>query len=168
MTDQADLITVYRSADMNAEQDATGVRNLLLRNGIDAQLLDDKAPGVVPGTWEVRVSFDVAPEAERLIADVNQDDPGRADPSSDLDMVTIRRTMGTTGEMEAIGIKSILDANGISAVVVGASTLPNLSFFVTVPKTDVERAEQVILEAQAAGPAAAVEAERESESNPQV
>jgi hypothetical protein len=51
---------------------------------------------------------------------------------------------------------------------VGSSTLPNLSFFVNVAQTDLERAQQAISEAIAAGPAAAVEAERESERDPPV
>jgi hypothetical protein len=41
--------------------------------------------------------------------------------------------------------------------------MPNLSFFVQVAKADLEAARAAIAEAEAAGPAAAVEAERESE-----
>jgi len=99
-----------------------------------------------------------------LVAQVDQDDPGRVDPSHELDMVTIAEVQGLTGEMEAMGIQSILDANGISAVLVGSSTLPNLSFAVQVPQADLERAQAALAEAQAAGPAAAAEGARESES----
>ena len=77
----------------------------------------------------------------------------------------LRRTMGGTGEMEALAIKGLLDANGISNFVVGNSTLPNLSFFVRVPASEAERAEAVIAEAQAAGPAAALEGSLESEGS---
>jgi hypothetical protein len=164
MTSEAGFITVYRSADANAEVDATAVRNALMRNQIDARLYDDNAAGVVPGSYEVRVPENQAAEAEALIAHMDQDDPGAADPSRDLDMVTLRRTMGTTAQMEAFGIKGILDANGISSVVIGNTTLPNLSFFVRVPKASLQLAEETIREAEAAGPAAAAEAERESEA----
>jgi hypothetical protein len=64
--------------------------------------------------------------------------------------------------MEAMSIQSILDANGISAVLVGASTLPNLSFGIQVAKDDVERAQAALAEARAAGPAAAAEASQEA------
>ena len=109
----------------------------------------------------MQVPEEQAEQAQSLVAEAAK--IGTTDTSSDLDMLVLRRTMGATGEMEALGIKSILDANGIPNVVVGNSTLPNLSFFVRVPRAEMERAEAVIAEAQAAGPAAAVEAERESE-----
>src|SRR6478672_9947514 len=85
------------------------------------------------------------------------------DPSPELDAVTIMELQGVTGEVEALALKSILDANNIPSVLVGTSTLPNLSFQIQVPATEVDRARAAIAEAQAAGPAAAVEAERESE-----
>ena len=65
--------------------------------------------------------------------------------------------------MEALGIQSILDANGISALIQGSSTLPNLSFTVQVAREDFERAQTALSEARAAGPAAAAEAALESE-----
>jgi hypothetical protein len=158
------MITVYRSADLNAEEEAQAIRNVLVRNGIDAHLVDDNTPGVQSGSFAVQVPEEQAAQAEALVAEAATiDESAGTDASRDLDMVVLRRTMGATGEMEALAIKGLLDANGISNYVVGNSTLPNLSFFVNVPKTELERAEAVIIEAQAAGPAAALEAERESE-----
>jgi hypothetical protein len=157
------MIIVYRSADMNADQDAQAVRNFLVSNGLDAQLVDDNTPGVESGTFAVQVPEEQAPQAQSLVAEAAKNEMSASDPSHDLDMVVFRETMGATGEIEALGIKAILDANGIANIMVGNSTLPNLSFFIRVPRTDVERAEQILAEAQAAGPAAAVEAERESE-----
>jgi hypothetical protein len=162
---EPDLVIVYRSADMNAEDDATAVRNLLIKNGLNAQTFDDRSPGVVEGTWEVRVPMAEAAQAEALVAQFNEDEAGSVDPSHDLDMVTIAEVQGTTGEMEAMAIQSILDANGISAVLVGSSTLPVLSFTVQVPKADVERAQAALAEARAAGPAAAAEGALESEKS---
>lgn len=164
MANAEDLVTVYRSADMNAEQDASAVRNVLVRNGIDAVVFDDRQPGVVDGSCEVRVPSEQLPQAEAIVATVDQDDPGRVDPSHELDLVTITEVQGTTAELEALAIQSILDANGISAMVVGSSTLPNLSFQVRVSKTDVESARVAITEAREAGPAAAAEGASESES----
>jgi hypothetical protein len=164
MSMETDLVTVYRSADMNGEEDATAIRNVLIKNGIAAQLADDKAPGVIEGTWEVRVPESQVPQAEALVVQMDQDDPGGVDPSHDLDMVTIAELQGATGEMEAMAIQSILDANGISAVLIGSSTLPNFSFAVQVAKDDLDRAQAALAEARAAGPAAAAEAAQESES----
>ena len=160
------MVTVYRSGEMNAEQDALSVRNLLVRNGMEAELLDDNSPGVESGNFAVQVPEAQFAEAQALLAEANSDEERRADPSRELDMVTLRRTMGSTGEMEAISIKSILDANGINNMISGNSTLPSLSFFVLVPRAELERAESVIAEAQAAGPAAAVEASEQMGENP--
>jgi hypothetical protein len=166
MTNEPELVTVYRSADMNAESDARAACELLAANGIRADIFGDTAPGVVDGTWEVRVAASDAARAESLLSTIDQDDPGKADPSRDLDTVPIAELQGTTGEMEALGIQSILDANGIPAVLVGASTLPNLSFQVRVARADLDRARAALEEARAAGPVAAVEAERETEQQP--
>src|SRR5258707_15027548 len=55
MMDETDLVTVYRSADTNAEEDATAVRDILLKGGFHPYLVGDDAPDVVTGTYEVRV-----------------------------------------------------------------------------------------------------------------
>lgn len=166
MTGAPDLITVYRSTDMNAEQDATAVRNLFLRNGLDAQLVDSSTVGVESGAFEVRVPPAQAAQAESLLNASDQEEDAGANPSRELDMVTVRRTEGTSGEMEALAIKGILDASGVDSIIIGNSTLPNLSFFVRVASADLERAQTLIAEAEAAGPAGAVEAESESEGQP--
>jgi hypothetical protein len=163
MAANTETVTVYRSADSNAEQDATAVYNLLVKSGLNPELVDSDTPGVLVGSWEVRVPPDQSAAAESLVRTLNQDDPAQADPSHDLDMVTLRETQGATGELEAMSIRSILEANGIPCLLVGASTLPNLAFTIEVSNADLARAETVLAEAQAAGPAAAAEAERESE-----
>lgn len=63
--------------------------------------------------------------------------------------------------MEAIAIHSMLEANGITAVMVGSSSLPNLPFEVKVPREKAQQALSLIEEAKAAGPAAAEEAEQQ-------
>jgi hypothetical protein len=170
MNGAPEIVTVYRSTDMmNAQEDAEAVRNLFVRNGIEAQLLDSSTEGVPSGAFEIRVPGAQLSLAESLLNSFDTPETEGADPSHDLDMVTVRRTMGTTGEMQALAIKGILDSNGISSVVVGNSTMPNLSFFVRVSQTDLERADTAIAEAEAAGPDAAAEGELESErQNPAV
>jgi hypothetical protein len=166
MNGELDLVTVYRSADSDADQDAEAMLNYLAANGLHPLIVDDTAVGVVPGSYEVRVPASEASAAETLVNSFDPDAPQPANPSADLDMVPIASMMGATGEMEAMGIKSVLDAAGIPNVLIGGSTLPNLEFQVRVAQADVAQAKAVLAEAEAAGPAAAVEAERESELNP--
>jgi hypothetical protein len=83
--------------------------------------------------------------------------------SHELDMVTLFNSSNYDAEMEAMAIHSVLQASGISSVVVGSSTLPVLAFEVQVSKEDLAEANRVVAEARAAGPAAAVEAEAASE-----
>jgi hypothetical protein len=163
MNGEADLVTVYRSADQNADRDAARVQAHLADQGLNPVTLGDGAPGVVPGSYEVRVPSTEVSEAEQLLANFNADDTFQADPSSEFDTVPIVSMMGATGEIEAMAVKSVLDANGIPAVLIGDSTLPNLEFHVRVARADVERAQAVLAEARAAGPEAAAEGAAESE-----
>ena len=64
MPDQNAFITVFRSADRSAERDASDTRARLAEAGIDAIVVGDDAPGVVEGSWEIRV-----PEADRARAE---------------------------------------------------------------------------------------------------
>jgi|SRR5581483_6594190 len=152
--------------DADAKEDAESIVELLNDEGIRAVLLDDKAPGVPEGVFEVQVPSRDAARAEELIAENPPLQEGeRVDPSSQLDLETIfHADSTTTAEMEALSIKSLLDANGIAAVMMGDSVLPNLAFEVRVPRDQVDRARQLLAEAQRSGPAAAAQAELESEA----
>jgi hypothetical protein len=83
--------------------------------------------------------------------------------SHELDMVTVFQSAGTTSEMEALSVQSLLEAAGISAMVVGTQSLPNLPEEVRVAREHVTEAKRIIADALAAGPAGAAEAEKESE-----
>jgi hypothetical protein len=85
------------------------------------------------------------------------------DPSHSLDLVAVFEQSGTTAEMEAIGIQTVLKAAGIRVVLGGETSFPNLPWTVRVPKADAGRALQVIKEAKTSGPKAAAEAEAEQE-----
>ena len=80
-----------------------------------------------------------------------------------LDLVTVFEEAGTTAEMEALGIQSVLEAAGISVVLGGETSFPNLPWSVAVAKGDVSRALRVIADAKKAGPKAAAEAEADQE-----
>jgi hypothetical protein len=82
-----------------------------------------------------------------------------------LDMVTIWTSeAGTvTAEIESDMIRGVLESNDIPVMVVGASQYPNLGFEVKVPRGRLKEAEELLDQAEAAGPDAANEAEAESE-----
>jgi hypothetical protein len=92
-----------------------------------------------------------------------QQDAEHVDVSHDLDMITLFSSSNVDAEMEATAIHSMLQANGIPSVVVGASIIPVLEFQVQVPRGVAEEAERLLEEARLAGPEAAAEAERAGE-----
>ncbi|HYL78783.1 MAG TPA: DUF2007 domain-containing protein [Bryobacteraceae bacterium] len=164
MSDPAEFVTVYRSMDATAKEDCQTIVDMLAAEGMAAAIRDDSAPGVPEGAFEVQVPAPEAARAEKLV-DENPlaDDVEEVDDSPGLDLETVFQGSGTTGEMLALGIKSVLDANGIATVLVGNSVLPYLSFEVRVAREQMERARELIEEAQILGPAAADEAEMETE-----
>ncbi len=167
MSASPDLITVYRSMDAGAKEDCETLLEILDSRGIHAVVLDDSAPGVPEGTFELRVASPDAAQAERIIAENPlADDVEQVDDSSALNLETIYHAEGSgpMAEVEAMGIKNLLDSNGIAAVLVGNSVLPNMPFEVRVARDQVQRAQELIAEAQSAGPAGAAEAELESET----
>jgi hypothetical protein len=162
VSNELDTITVYRSMDADAKEDAECVVELLTDGGIQAVLLDDSAPGVPEGVFEVRVPLADAARAEELIAENPlPDDVEQVDPSSKLDLETVA---SATSEMEAMSIKNLLESNEISAVLIGDSVLPNFPFEVRVARDQVDRVRILIADAELIGPAAADEAELESET----
>ena len=167
MPAETDMVTVFRSADDDAEEDARAISELLSSQGIEAVLLDDSAPGVPSGAWEVQVPPASSARAEELIGEarLRDADVTEVDNSPALDAVTVfRARSGTTAEMEAMAVKSMLESAGIGAILVGDSVLPNLSFEIQVAKDQAEQAEQLIAAAQAAGAQAAEEEERSTEA----
>jgi hypothetical protein len=161
VSNEPDLITVYRSMDADAKEDAECIVELLADSGIRAVLQDDSAPGVPEGVFEVRVPAPDSSRAEEIIAENPlPDEVEEVDPSSDLDLETVA---GAAGEMEALSIKNLLDSNGIATVLVGDSVLPNFPFEVRVARDQAAAARALIADAEQAGRAAAEEAERTSE-----
>ncbi len=92
-----------------------------------------------------------------------QDPELEVNPSSDLDSVTVFSSSNHDAEMEATAVQSMLQSNGIDAMLVGTSMIPSLEFQVQVPRSEVDAAARFIAEARAAGPEAAAEAEAASE-----
>jgi hypothetical protein len=165
MEEQQEMVTVYRSADMGATDEAAGIRSLLTDAGIAAEIFDDKSPGVPSGAYEVRVPPGQVTEAEALIAAAERGDSlqEELDPSHERDLYPVFLSNKNDAEMEALAVKALLDSNGIDAMIVGSPQIPSLTFEVRVPKDQVDQARQVIADAKAGGFAAAEEAEQESE-----
>jgi hypothetical protein len=84
------------------------------------------------------------------------------DPSHDLDMVTLYTATTIDSEMEAGVVTSLLESNGIPALVIG-SPVPSLGYQVQVPRDRAEEATRLLADAEAAGPEAASEAEAAGE-----
>lgn len=84
------------------------------------------------------------------------------DPSHDLDMEPLFDSMTIEAEMEASVLKSLLESNGIPALVVG-SPIPSVGFQVQVPRSRLEEARRLVEEAEEAGPQAAADAESAGE-----
>lgn len=83
------------------------------------------------------------------------------DPSDDLDLVTAFISDAHNAEMLALGVRSVLEAQGIPTVIVSGSQFPNLPFEVRVPRAQLEEARAALAAAEQAGPEAA---EREFEA----
>ncbi len=167
MESTPELITVFRATGDAAEDEAKEVRDQLLKAGIDARLTEDRDAEA----WDVRVPEDRVGEAAQLLAvaqpEASIESIGEdVDPSPDLDPVTIYSSPASLGELEAMAVKSLLNAAGIPAFVIGASTLPNLEFDVRVPREFADEAQRILDEAAKSGPKAAEEAEQASEENP--
>jgi hypothetical protein len=158
------LVTAFRSADEDAQDDATEVAELLKSEGIEAVLLNDDAVGVPEGAWEVRVPAADAARAEALIAGLPEDE--EVDPSEDLDLVTVFESGdgAADSESEAYAIKNLLESAGLYTLLVGADVpIPSLNHQVQVAKEHEAEARRLIAEARAEGRAAA-ETEAESSS----
>lgn len=160
-------VTIYRSADQNARDDAKAVVEMLKDEGIRATLVDDSAPGVPQGAWEVRVASADAPRAEVLVADEEDETEAEEshgiDESHDFDLVTVFETGSGTTEMDAQWIKNVLEANGIEAIIVGGTPIPSTGQELQVAREHADEARRVIAEAKAAGPTAADEGEAATE-----
>lgn len=78
-------------------------------------------------------------------------------------MAVVFNSSNFDGELEAMAIKSVLDANDIPAILSGPHILPNLPFQIEVPAHLVAQAEQLIRDARQNGRQAADEGEALSE-----
>lgn len=168
MAPDAELVTVYRSGDADAESDAIRVRDRLAEAGMEAIVVGDDQPGVVVGTFEVRVPAADGPRAEQVLADSpdpeGEDELVPSDASHDLDMVAVFSSQAVDAEMEAETVRGILEANGIPTVIVGSAQIPVVPVEVRVPQSRLEEAGGILAEARAEGPAMAEEAELEAEA----
>ena len=146
MAASPDLITVYRSMDATAKEDCENIIEMLGEEHISAVIVDDSAPGVPEGTYEVRVTARDAAKAEKLIEENPlPDEVEEVDDSSDLDLETVF----VAPEMEAMSVKNLMESNGIAAVLVGDSVLPNFPFEVKVAREQAVRARKLLEDVEA-------------------
>jgi hypothetical protein len=98
-----------------------------------------------------------------MAQDADERDQDQPLSSHALDMVALYDSSTVDAEMEADVIRGLLDTNGIPSVLRRAGPYPSLGFQVLVPRGKLREAQQLVEEAQAAGPEAAAEAEAASE-----
>jgi hypothetical protein len=159
----SDWVTVFRSGEHTAEEEASAACELLRNQGIRAALADADTPGVPFGTWEVRVPATEGARAEAIIAAQGEETAPHGDASHDMDLVTLFTSDAHNAEMEAMAVQGILEAGGIPSVLVGFQAMPSLPFEVRVPSARADEARRLIAESQAGGPEAAELAEKASE-----
>ena len=155
--------------DATAREDCETILDLLNAEGISAVIVDDSAPGIPEGTYEVRVPARDAARAEELINENPlPDEVEEVDPSSNLDLETVFHAEGgsVTAEVEAMSVKNLLESNGMAAVLVGNSVLPNLPFEVKVAREQSGRARKLIKDAELVGSQADDELEQQAERKP--
>jgi CRISPR-associated DxTHG motif protein len=166
MARENELVTVFRSADSEAEEQAATVRDMLANASIEARVFDDSEPGVLEGAFEVRVPLARQADAERLIDAQREFLPPALDLSHGFDMVPVFASDAPNAEMLATGMRSVLEAQGIPSLLVSGSMFPSLPFEIRVPQARLEEARKAIAAAEEAGPSAAEEGERETEGGP--
>ncbi|MEZ5401492.1 MAG: hypothetical protein R2729_17605 [Bryobacteraceae bacterium] len=164
MADQDSLATVFRSGDHSAREDAASIVDLLADAGLHPSQFNDDAIGVPIGASEVRVPAGEEAMALEVIAQRDNAPRQPGDPGRALDLVEVFTGVGASGEMEAISIRAVLDANGIPSVMVGSSAVPNFPFVVKVSGTLAGQARSAIEAARQAGPEAADAAEAATEA----
>jgi hypothetical protein len=159
MAASPDLVTVYRSMDATAKDDCESIVEMLNEEGISAVMVDDSAPGVPEGTYEVRVPARDAAKAEKMIEENPlPDEVEEVDDSSALDLETVF----IAPEMEAMSVKNLMESNGIAAVLIGDSVLPNFPFEVKVAREQAVRARKLLEDVEST----AEEVEADSEPRP--
>src|SRR5438045_8751135 len=99
MNDEAQLVTIYRSGDADADTDAARVRAYLTASGLKAVIFNDERPGVVQGSCEVRVPTDDVVRAAEPLAPYDTDSPDLADPSPEPETVAVAGRMGAAGRV---------------------------------------------------------------------
>ena len=95
------MVTVFRSGDSNAQDEASAILDMLADAGLNAMLLTDDYPGVLQGTVEVRVPAEEEEAALDTIDAQSSDEPGGT-ASHGYDLVELYRGQGTSGEVEAV------------------------------------------------------------------
>jgi hypothetical protein len=168
MAGDNELVSVFRSADTNAEEQAGVVRDLLVQANIAAEVFDDTSSGIPEGVFEVRVPAPQQADAEQFIASQPDFKPEALNLSHDLDLVPVFQSDRPEADMLAAQIRSILDADEIPSVLISGSMFPSLPFEVRVPRKRLDDARKAIAAAEEAGPAAAEEGEEASEGGSSV
>ena len=94
MAEEQDLVTVFRSAEADAETEANQIQTRLAEAGLRSGVFDDSNPGVIAGSWEVRVPAAEAARADEILAAEPAGAPA-GNASGSLDMERVYNSTGT-------------------------------------------------------------------------
>ena len=77
------------------------------------------------------------------------------DPTDQLDAEIIYQGQGPNASIEALNVRGVLEANGLTVLGTNVELYPSFPVLLRVPKDQLEKARRVLAEAEAAGPKAA-------------
>ena len=80
-----ELVTIFRSMDSSASDEANEISGLLANAGLDPVVLDDSALGVPSGAFVVKVPEDQAVRADEVLENAEEVEPDPGDPSHSMD-----------------------------------------------------------------------------------
>lgn len=148
-----EFIAIYQSAHPKAEEEAEAILNVLREAGIGnvRVRIEDEPGGGVP-SFVVEVEEDAIYDAQALLQQQEMTFEG-LDAARTLDFHVAFFSDQHDAEHEGMAVKSLLEANGISAFLADSGVLPNFPCKVLVPRADAERAAELIEAAKATGPA---------------
>jgi|GEM_PF-2426844 len=147
-----EFVAIYQSAHPKAEEEAQLILDALHDGGINlARTRVEDEPGGGVRSYLVEVVENAAYDAQALLQAQGLQFEG-LDEASSLDFQVAFYSDRHDADAEALTVKSLLEANGISAFLAESSQLPIFPSKVLVPRAEALRARHIIEEAKATGP----------------
>jgi hypothetical protein len=145
-------VTLYRSAHPKSEEEAHEILNMLREAGVGTvRVRLEEEPGSGVRSCVVDVDDSENYDAQAVLQQKGATFEG-LDAGASLDFRVVFFSDKHDAENEALAVKSLLEANGISTFIAESSPLPNFPHKVLAARADADRAREIIHLAQATGP----------------